>query len=435
MRVGVRLAAFMTLTLDGATALMTLTPDGATALMTLTPDGATALMTLTPDGATALMTLTPDGATALMTLTPDGATALMTLTLDGATALMTLTLDGATAVMTLTLDGATAVMKANIAVFSFVEVKNANTPPPTPVTLTDSQQEKIISVSGEGMLHSPDFPHTYPRNTVMLWRLVATGNTRIQLTFDQRFGLEDPEDGLCKYDFVEIEDLTENAILGQWCGSETAPGHHISKGSQVRIRFISDEYFPSKPGFCIHFSLLPADELKHVLPVGLPASTQSVEELSEAVAGLSTVEEVMKYLEPERWQLDIEELYKPTWHVLGKSFIHNKKARGADLNLLREEVRLYSCTPRNFSVSLREELKRTDAIFWPSCLLVRRCGGNCSCCSHRCYDCHCVPARVTKKYHEVLLLKHRSGGRGLQKSMTDVALEHHEECSCVCRDD
>lgn len=74
---------------------------------------------------------------------------------------------------------------------------------------------------------------------------------------------------------------------------------------------------------------------------------------------------------------------------------------GVDLNLLREDVRLYSCTPRNFSVSLREELARTDAIFWPSCLLVKRCGGNCACCSHRCYNCQCVPARVTKKYHEV----------------------------------
>lgn len=183
-------------------------------------------------------------------------------------------------------------------------------------------------------------------------------------------------------------------------------------------------------------------------PAVLPPSLQDIEELSEAVTELSTVEEVMKYLEPERWQMDMEELYKPTWHVLGKSFIHSKKARGrtlltclfswikckfspratteminikricfgemlcwnnniwciwggADLNLLREEVQLYSCTPRNFSVSLREELKRTDVIFWPSCLLVKRCGGNCSCCSHRCYDCQCIPARVTKKYHEV----------------------------------
>ncbi|XP_026212960.1 platelet-derived growth factor C isoform X2 [Anabas testudineus] len=295
-------------------------------------------------------------------------------------------------------------------------------------------QEKVLTVSGEGMVHSPDFPHTYPRNIVVVWRLVAPNNMRIQLTFDERFGLEDPEDDICKYDFVEIEDLTEKTILGRWCGSQSV-STQTSKGSQVRIRFVSDEYFPSEPGFCVRFSLVPVGVSEPEVPAVLPPALQGIEQLSEAMSGLSTLEEVMKYLEPERWQLDIEELYKPTWHVLGKSFIHNKKARGADLNLLREEVQLYSCTPRNFSVSLREELKRTDAIFWPSCLLVKRCGGNCACCSYRCYDCQCVPTRVTKKYHEVLLLKHRSGGRGLQKSMTDVPLEHHEECACVCKDD
>ncbi|KAM7389093.1 hypothetical protein PAMP_023088 [Pampus punctatissimus] len=62
----------------------------------------------------------------------------------------------------------------------------------------ESQQEKIITVSGEGMVHSPDFPHTYPRNTMLVWRLVASSNMKIQLTFDERFGLEDPEDGICK---------------------------------------------------------------------------------------------------------------------------------------------------------------------------------------------------------------------------------------------
>ncbi|KAG7517414.1 platelet-derived growth factor C isoform X1 [Solea senegalensis] len=300
----------------------------------------------------------------------------------------------------------------------------------------DSEQEKIITVSGEGMVQSPDFPRRYPRNIELTWRLVAPSNMRIQLTFDERFGLEDPEDGVCKYDFVEIEDLSEKAVLGRWCGSQSVPTSQTSKGSQIRIRFISDEYFPSEPGFCVRFSLLPVSASGPEVPAVLTPSQQDIENLSETVATLSTVEEVMKYLEPERWQLDMDELYKPTWHVLGKSFIHTKKARGGvDLNLLREEVRLYSCTPRNFSVSLREELKRTDAIFWPSCLLVKRCGGNCACCSQRCYDCQCVPTRVTKKYHEVLLLKHRSGGRGLQKSMTDVSLEHHEECACVCNDD
>lgn len=36
---------------------------------------------------------------------------------------------------------------------------------------------------------------------------------------------------------------------------------------------------------------------------------------------------------------------------------------------------------------------------------------------------------------QVLLLKYRNGGKGLQKTLTDVSLEHHEECACVCKDD
>lgn len=34
---------------------------------------------------------------------------------------------------------------------------------------------------------------------------------------------------------------------------------------------------------------------------------------------------------------------------------------------------------------------------------------------------------------QVLQLRPKTGVRGLHKSLTDVALEHHEECDCVCR--
>ncbi|XP_062405446.1 platelet-derived growth factor C [Sardina pilchardus] len=297
----------------------------------------------------------------------------------------------------------------------------------------ESQHEKVIRVSegGEGELRSPNFPHVYPRSAQQVWRLLAANeNARIQLTFDQRFGLEDPEDGMCKYDYVEVEDPVSGVVLGRWCG-QSAPGPQVSPGNQLRVHFTSDEYFPSEPGFTIRYKLLPQQAPS---PVEVPVV--AVEVLSEAVSQLQTVEEVLRYLEPERWPQDMEELYTPTWHLLGKAFIQPRKSRGVvDLNLLREEVRLYSCTPRNFSVSLREELRRTDAIFWPGCLLVQRCGGNCACCAHRCHDCQCQPTRVAKKYHEVLMMRHRPGSRGLQKTLTDVALEHHEECSCVCTDD
>ncbi|CAL8330123.1 unnamed protein product [Gadus morhua 'NCC'] len=309
----------------------------------------------------------------------------------------------------------------------------------------EDQQERVLEAvgggaKGEGWSQSPDFPHPYPRDTQLLWRLVAPGNRKMQISFDPRFGLEDPEDGICKYDFVEIEDLSEGRVLGRWCGSQSGPAVLLSQGSQVRVRFVSDQYFPSEPGFCLHYSLLPPSDPEPQTPAVTPAPPPSVEELEEAVSTLGTVEEVLKYLDPEGWRADMEELYRPSWLGLGKSYIHNKKTRvGADLNQLREEVRLYSCSPRNVSVSLREELRRTDAIFWPGCLLVRRCGGNCSCsqCSQSCSQsgeqCACIPSRTSRKYYEVLQLKHRAGGRGLQRSMTDVVLEHHEECSCQCQ--
>lgn len=60
-----------------------------------------------------------------------------------------------------------------------------------------------------------------------------------------------------RYDFVEIEDMAEKTVLGRWCGSQSAPTSQTSKGSQIRIRFISDEYFPSEPGFCIRYALQP----------------------------------------------------------------------------------------------------------------------------------------------------------------------------------
>ncbi|XP_069487427.1 platelet-derived growth factor C [Ambystoma mexicanum] len=298
----------------------------------------------------------------------------------------------------------------------------------------DPQHERIVTVSGNGSIHSPRFPHTYPRSMVLVWRLVAAEeHVRIQLTFDERFGLEDPEDDICKYDFIEIEEPSDGTIIGRWCGSSSAPGKQLSKGNQIRIRFVSDEYIASEPGFFIHYNLLMPHHTEPASPTVLPPSALPIEQLNQAVAAFGTVEELIRYLEPDRWQLDIEELYRPAWQLLGKAYIHGRKSRVVDLNLLKEEVRLYSCTPRNFSVSLREELKRTDTIFWPQCLLVKRCGGNCACCHHTCNECQCTATKITKKYHEVLQLKHRPGVRGLHKSLTDVLLEHHEECDCVCK--
>lgn len=55
---------------------------------------------------------------------------------------------------------------------------------------------------------------------------------------------------------MEVEEPVGGIVLGRWCGSQMVPGPQISKGNQFLIRFVSDEYFPSDPGFCIRYTLL-----------------------------------------------------------------------------------------------------------------------------------------------------------------------------------
>lgn len=76
-----------------------------------------------------------------------------------------------------------------------------------------------------------------------------------------------------------------------------------------------------------------------------------------------------------------------------------------DLDRLNDDVKRYSCTPRNHSVNLREELKLTNAVFFPRCLLVQRCGGNCGCGTVNWKSCTCSSGKTVKKYHEVCHLQ------------------------------
>ena len=119
---------------------------------------------------------------------------------------------------------------------------------------------------------------------MLIWRLVAVDeNVRIQLTFDERFGLEDPKDHLFKYDFVEVGEPNDGSVLGHWCGSGTVPGKQTSKGNHIGIRFVSDEYFPSEPGLCIHYSIIMPQVTETTSPSVLPPSALSLDLLNNAV--------------------------------------------------------------------------------------------------------------------------------------------------------
>ncbi|XP_064829063.1 platelet-derived growth factor D-like [Oncorhynchus masou masou] len=111
---------------------------------------------------------------------------------------------------------------------------------------------------------------------------------------------------------------------------------------------------------------------------------------------------------------------------------------GVDLDRLYDDVKHYSCTPRNYSVNLREELRATNAVFFPRCLLVQRCGGNCACGTDNWNGCTCSPAKTSDKLHEVLKYAPEVGGFSRRRTarvrwvLEEVHLTHHERCDCVC---
>ncbi|XP_030056111.1 platelet-derived growth factor D [Microcaecilia unicolor] len=315
------------------------------------------------------------------------------------------------------------------------------------------RKEETIHVVTNGYVHSPRYPNNYPRNLLLTWRLHSAENTRIQLAFDKQFGLEEPEIDICRYDFVEVEDISETStvIRGRWCGHREVPPKITSKTNHIKITFKSDDYFVAKPGFKVYYSLV--DDFQPAAsetnwesvtssvsegPYQSPSvtdSTLTAETLDQTIAVFDTVEELLKHLNPDTWQEDLENLYTDTAHYRGRTY-HEKKSK-VDLDRLNDDVKRYSCTPRNYSVNLREELTMSNAVFFPRCLLVQRCGGNCGCGTANWRSCTCTSGKTVKKYHEVLKFIPEPGhlkrkGKTKNMGLVDIQLEHHERCDCVC---
>uniref|UniRef100_A0A8V0XSG9 Platelet-derived growth factor D n=1 Tax=Gallus gallus TaxID=9031 RepID=A0A8V0XSG9_CHICK len=257
------------------------------------------------------------------------------------------------------------------------------------------------------------------------------------------------------YDFVEVEDLSETStvIRGRWCGHKEVPPRITSRTNQIKITFKSDDYFVAKPGFKICYSLV--DDFQHaasetnwesvtssVSGVSYPSPsvtdpTLTAEALDQTIAAFDTVEDLLKHFNPDSWKEDLENLYTESGHhYRGRSY-HDRKSK-VDLDRLNDDVKRYSCTPRNYSVNLREELKLTNAVFFPRCLLVQRCGGNCGCGTSNWKSCTCMSGKTVKKYHEVLKFvpeaehPRKKGKARKNMALVDIQLDHHDRCDCIC---
>ncbi|XP_026168417.1 platelet-derived growth factor D isoform X2 [Mastacembelus armatus] len=321
------------------------------------------------------------------------------------------------------------------------------------------KEENITITPMGGVIHSPRYPNAYPRNVLLSWKLQALPGRRIHLEFDGHFGLEEAENGVCRYDFVEVEDQSETStiIWGRWCGQKAPPSLH-SKSNTLRVIFKSDDYFVAKPGFKVYYSLLydpslpPSNSNWEVVtqPVSgtsggqMPAAVTevpfSLDDLDRTIAAYDTVEQLLRSLSPDTWRQDLDSIYTQThMHYRSRAYHLASRYNKVDLNRLYDDVKRYSCTPRNYSVNLREELRTTNAVFFPRCLLVKRCGGNCGCGSYNWNSgCTCQASKTTLKLYEVLkyapevTLHQRHRRPRLRWVMDEIFLTHHETCECAC---
>ncbi|CAL8344649.1 unnamed protein product [Arctogadus glacialis] len=320
------------------------------------------------------------------------------------------------------------------------------------------RKEEVVEVTAEGgSVSSPRYPNSYPRNLLLSWKLVAPPGCRLHLEFDTRFGLEESENGVCRYDFVEAEDQSETSTIswGRWCGQRAPPSLN-SKTNTLRVTLKSDDYFVAKPGFRAYYSLLhdtpPPESITNWEAVTLPGSELaadqtagtlqpfSIEDLDRTIAVFETVEQLLQNLNPDTWRQDLDSIYTQTHlHYRSRAYHLASRHNKVDLDRLYDDVRRYSCTPRNLTVNLREELRATNAVFFPRCLLVKRCGGNCACGTADWNNgCTCQAAKTAVKLHEVL--KYAPETRSLVSQrrprvrwvIDEIFLTHHEKCQCVC---
>lgn len=300
-----------------------------------------------------------------------------------------------------------------------------------------------------GLISSPRFPKPYPRNLMLSWKLLSPPGSRIHLEF-RNFSLQGPVKGVCR-DFVEMEDLAKASCIswGRWCGRDV-PQSRNSTGNIIRIVFKSDDLIVAK-GFKIHYSLLydpPVSKFNFDDPLlmsdfgMLEPVTEvpfSLEELDRVIAPFDTIEELLRSLNPHTWKQDLDHITAETQILYRERKYHlSSRESKVDLNRLYDDVKRYSCTPRNFSVNIREEQRITSAVFFPRCLLVKRCGGNCGCGTDNWNTgCTCQPSKSIPKLHEVLKFApdmsskrhHRSRVRWV---MGEIFLMHHEKCECSC---
>ncbi|KAF6720837.1 Platelet-derived growth factor D [Oryzias melastigma] len=305
------------------------------------------------------------------------------------------------------------------------------------------KEENIMVTSTGGFIQSPRYPNAYPRNLLLSWKLLSPPGSRIHLEFDAQFGPGGARrTGSAGMTLLRWKTRRRRStiIWGRWCGQNVPPSLKSKRNVAESHLQVDHSLLPSKTNWEAVTSPMSQDVGVKELPTPETAVPLSLEDLDRTIASFDTVEQLLKSLSPRTWREDLDSIYTQTYvHYRSRSYYLSGRHDKVDLNRLYDDVKRYSCTPRNYSVNLREELRITNAVFFPRCLLVKRCGGNCGCGSKSWqFDCTCQPTKTATKLHEVLKyapdpsLHKRPQSQRLRWVIDEIFLSHHDTCECVC---
>uniref|UniRef100_A0A8D2ISA5 Mannan binding lectin serine peptidase 1 n=2 Tax=Varanus komodoensis TaxID=61221 RepID=A0A8D2ISA5_VARKO len=94
-----------------------------------------------------------------------------------------------------------------------------------------------LFVQRNGVINSPDFPHSYPKSSDCLYRIELEEGFFITLQFEDNFDIEDHPEVTCPYDYIKIKAGLQE--FGPLCG-ERSPGRIETRSNSVQILFHSD---------------------------------------------------------------------------------------------------------------------------------------------------------------------------------------------------
>lgn len=131
--------------------------------------------------------------------------------------------------------------------YQFIDATSVLNPSPTNVLQCNETIESRTIFKKNGTISSPNYPYTYPPNTVCEYEFVAENLERIQIHFtktDLYYSLGNPENayGCSTQDSIKVLTYANSKEdpLGEYCG-RTFPTQIMSTGQRMKIRFKSED--------------------------------------------------------------------------------------------------------------------------------------------------------------------------------------------------